>query len=125
MKQVFQLRDVLSIDIFVDFGQMSGVLVRANEFFDLLGIEPDIVNNAHVGSEGAQDAVVTEVHNAVFIVFLQGVRDIPEMGLVFLEDIGFILGKRHGQKDVRDRILFWWLTTGNAVVITARRVKVM
>ena len=48
-----------------------------------------------------------KVHDAVFVVFLQGYHEVLEMGLVCLEEIGFIVGKGGGQKDVRDGISVW------------------
>ena len=95
-EQVLQLTDILPIDMAVDSGPKSAAGMTPDGFLDLLRVELDVVDDAEVGSEGTQNAVVAEVHDAVFVVFFQGVDEIIEVRLGGLEEVGCILGKIDG-----------------------------
>ena len=95
-EQVLQLSDVLPIDTVVDSGQQSAAGTAADGFLDLVRSELDVVDDAEVGREGTQNTIVSEVHDAVFVMPFQGVDEISKMRLGGLEDVGFILGKRNG-----------------------------
>ena len=90
----------------VDFGQKGTTRMMANGFLDLLRIELNVVDDAQVGTEGTKNSIVSEVHNAIFVVFLQGRHELLEVRLGCLEEVGIILCTRNGQKDVRAELWF-------------------
>ena len=88
--------NVMTVDAVVDFGQVVITTMAIDELLDLVRVELLVAEDGQVGVERAEDAVVTEVDDAVRVLF-HALHEPEDFGLI-LGDLGFVLRKQSSEE---------------------------